>query len=257
MKILLLFATSLFLAGVPTCRVDDVKSDSGPISHELFTEQLAKYVDDEGWVDYDAWKQDTAKLNKYLQLLESHHPNEANWTEDERLAYWLNAYNAYTVQLVLRHWPLESIKDIKDGTAFINSVWDIKFIEIEGHVYDLNNIEHGIIRPKFEDPRIHAAVNCASVSCPVLRQEAYTAEKLDEQLDDQTRRWFNSKRNNLSDPKNPKISSIMKWYNSDFKWGDWTLEQFVEKYSGKEIPSKVEFEYLDYDWGINSQQKNS
>lgn len=256
MKLLFLALTSLFLAGVPTCKVKDVKSDSKPITHEIFDKEIKKYVNEDGWVDYESWVKDTSQLITYLELVETHHPNEKNWSRDERLAYWINAYNAYTIQLILRHWPLESIKDIKDGTGFINSVWDIKFIKIEGETYDLNNLEHGIIRPKFEDQRIHAAVNCASVSCPVLRDEAFIAEKLDAQLDDQARRWFKSSRNDLSVPSNPKLSSILKWYSSDFKWNDGSVEQFVEKYGDVKLPTDVSFEYLPYNWGINSQQNN-
>ncbi len=217
------------LVGVPTCRVDDVKSDSKPVTHELWTAELQKYVTDEGWVDYAAWDKDTTQLVKYLDLLETHHPNDANWSEDEQLAYWINAYNAYTVKLILDNWPLESIKDIRpNGTGFINSVWDVKFIEIEGHKYDLNNIEHGIIRPKFEDNRIHVAVNCASVSCPPLINEAFTAERLDEQLDAAVTAFLEGPRNELVEGRQPKISSIFKWYSKDFEWKGGSLEKFVE-----------------------------
>ena len=251
MKPLLLAAAAYLLAGVPTCRVDDVKSDSRPISHELWDADLQRFVSEDGWVDYAAWQRDTARLTKYLALVAANHPNERHWSADERLAYWINAYNAYTVKLMLDHWPVASIKDIKGGIGFVNSVWDIKFIEIEGHTYDLNNLEHGIIRPKFQDPRIHAAVNCASVSCPVLRGEAFVAERLDEQLDDQARRWFDGVRNDLSDPARPRLSSIMKWYGSDFEWGGGSLEAFVEEHSGVDLPAGAEFAYLDYDWRAN------
>ena len=256
MKVILFALSSLLLAGVPTCRVDDVKSDSKPITHELFDQQLKQYVDEEGWVDYDGWVKDTAQLKQYLALLKSHHPNEEHWSREERFAYWINAYNAFTLELILDHWPVSSIKDIKDGTGFINSVWDIKFIEIEGHTYDLNNLEHGIIRPKFQDQRIHAAVNCASVSCPQLRNEAFTADRIDEQLDEQARGWFASTRNDLSDPANPKVSSILKWYSGDFEWGGSSVERFVEEYGGVDLPEKASLQYLDYDWGINAQSTN-
>ena len=245
------------LLSVPTCRVDDVASDSEPITHELWDAQLAEHVDAEGWVDYEGWLADTARLGAYLELLEGHHPNEAHWTDDERLAYWINAYNAYTVKLLLDHWPQASIKDIQGGIGFVNSVWDREFITVEGQSYSLNDLEHGIIRPKFEDPRIHAAVNCASVSCPVLRAEAYVAERLDDQLDDQVRRWLASERNDLSDPAAPKLSSIFKWYSGDFAWNGMTKAGFVEEYSGVDLPEGVDFAYLDYDWGINSQAANA
>ena len=256
MKALLFLFGSFYLATVPTCRVDDVDSDSEPITHEIWDAELKKYVNDAGWVDYAGWRKDTAALVEYLNLLETHHPNEKNWSREERLAYWINAYNAYTVKLMLDNWPVGSIKDIKGGIGFVNSVWDQEFITIEGNEYSLNNIEHGIIRPKFEDQRIHMAVNCASVSCPRLRNEAFTPGRLDEQLDDQARGAFKSFRNDLSDPANPKVSSIFKWYSGDFEWGDSSLEAFVEEYGDVDLPDGVKFEYLDYDWGANSQEAN-
>ena len=211
------------------------------------------FVDDEGWVDYQGWVKDSQNLHRYLEDIMSHHPNEKHWSKDERLAYWINAYNAFTVALILRNWPVESIKDIKSGVGFINSVWDIKFITIEGNEYDLNNLEHGIIRPKFKDARIHAAVNCASYSCPRLRNEAFVAERLDEQLDDQMRSFLSSFRNDFSDPERPKISSIFKWYGDDFEWQHDKLRDFLAEFSPVELPQKPEFEYLEYDWGINAQ----
>ncbi len=252
MKAVIFSLLGLFLAGVPTCRVDDVQSDSSPITHELFTKELQKYVSDDGWVDYEAWSKDTAGISKYLDIVSTHYPNEKNWTRDQRLAYWINAYNAYTIKLMLENWPVESIKDIKPGVGFINSVWDQEFISIEGNSYTLNNIEHGIIRPKFEDQRIHMAANCASVSCPQLLNKAFSADKLNEQLDEQTRLAFKSFRNDLSDPNNPKISSIFKWYGGDFNWNDSSLEAFVEKYGEVDLPDGVKFSYIDYNWSVNS-----
>lgn len=252
MKAILISLLGILLAGVPTCKVKDVKSDSEPITHELWTQELEKFVTDDGWVDYDAWKADTAGLVEYLDLLSTHHPNEKNWSRDQRFAYWLNAYNAFTVKLMVDHWPVASIKEIKGGIGFVNSIWDQKFITIEGNEYDLNDIEHGIIRPKFEDQRIHMAVNCASVSCPALLNEAFTAERLDAQLDQQSRIAFKSFRNDLSDPTNPKISSIFKWYGGDFSWNNSSLEAFVEKYGEVDLPEEVNFTYLDYNWAANS-----
>ena len=256
MKLLIALALTA-LVGVPTCRVDEVQSDSQPITHERWDAQLQRYVSPEGWVDYDAWVRDTADLAAYLGLLASHHPNDAHWSREEQLAYWINAYNAYTVALVLRHWPLSSIKDIKGGIGFVNSVWDLKFIEIEGAEYDLNNLEHGIIRPKFRDDRIHVAVNCASVSCPPLLNEAFTAERLDGMLDSAAAAFLRGPRNDLSDPAAPRLSSIFKWYAGDFEWDGGTLAGFVEEHGGVDLPAEVDFEYLDYDWGINSQAANA
>jgi len=252
MKAIFFSLLGLFLAGVPTCKVKDVKSDSDPITHELFTAELQKYVTNDGWVDYDAWTKDTVGLTKYLELVSTHYPNDEHWTHDEQFAYWINAYNAYTIKLMLDHWPVKGIKEIKPGIGFVNSVWDQEFISIEGNVYSLNNIEHGIIRPKFQDQRIHVAVNCASVSCPQLLNKAYTAANVNEELDEQVRRAFKSFRNDLSDPNNPVISPIFKWYGGDFEWNDSSLEAFVEKYGEVDLPDGVKFGYMDYNWSANS-----
>ena len=128
---------------------------------------MQDHVDDEGWVNYNGFIQDSLKLDNYLTLISNNHPNNKNWSKEERFAYWINAYNAFTVKLIVDNYPTESIKDVKSGLPFVNSVWDIKFINIEGNEYDLNNIEHGIIRPKFNDPRAHfAAVSYTHLTLP-------------------------------------------------------------------------------------------
>jgi hypothetical protein len=156
------------------CKVKNYSSGATPVQHQQWDSLLQKHVTAEGWVDYDGFIKDSLDLRSYLNLLSENHPDPGTWTNEERMAYWINAYNAFTVDLILRHYPLESIKDIRPGIPFVNTVWDIKFINIQGQTYDLNNIEHGILRPKFDEPRIHFAVNCASVSCPKLMNRAYT-----------------------------------------------------------------------------------
>ncbi len=231
----------------------DVKSDAQPISHEAFDKLLKKHVNEEGWVDYAGWKKDSVEFNKYLRLLSAHHPNKKHWTKDERLAYWINAYNAFTIELILKHYPLSSIKDIKDGTAFINSVWDISFINIEGEEYDLNNIEHNIIRKKFEEPRIHASIVCASRSCPKLRREAFTADKLEMQLQDQMTGFVTDPtRNNIISADRAELSKIFKWFSGDFT-EDSSLIEFVNRFSDIKLNKDAEIDYLDYGWGINVQ----
>ncbi len=252
MKAILLSLVGLFLAGVPTCKVKDVKSDAKPITHELFTAELQKYVSEDGWVDYDAWSKDTVGLQNYIELVSTHYPDDKTWTRDQQLAYWLNAYNAYTIKLMLEHWPVGSIKDIKKGIGFVNSVWDIEWINIQGTVYSLNNLEHGIIRPKFHDQRVHMAANCASVSCPQMRNKAYTAENLNDELDEQARLFFKSFRNDLSDLNKPVISPIFKWYGSDFEWNKSSLKEFVEKHGEVTLPDGYKFEFMDYNWSTNS-----
>ena len=150
------------------------------IDHGPWTELLQVYVDESGNVNYQGFQKDSVRLNSYLETLVSNAPDPESWSEDEQLAYWINVYNAFTIKLIVEHYPVASIKDIgsKIQIPFINSPWDIKFIVINGEKLDLNNVEHGILRKKFNEPRIHFAVNCASFSCPKLRNEAFEADKL-------------------------------------------------------------------------------
>ena len=221
-----------------------------PISHQLWDDLLQKHVSPEGWVDYKGFIRDSVIVNQYLENLENSHPNKMHWSKDEQLAYWINAYNAFTVKLIMDHYPLKSIKDIKSGIPFVNSVWDIKFIQIEGTEYDLNNIEHGIIRKQFDEPRIHFAVNCASYSCPVLRGEAYTAEKLNAQLDDQFKRFLLDERRNILRPNRLRLSKIFKWYGIDFPKGKKFID-FLRPHTSVNINDEADIEYLDYNWELN------
>ena len=261
----LLKISSLFLLlSLVSCGVSNVKSSSEPISHAVFDSLLQKHVTPEGAVNYKGFIQDSVQFDNYLTLLKNNHPNKKNWSRDEQLAYWINAYNAFTVKLIIDHYPVKSIKDIKSGIGFVNSVWDIKFFKIEGQEYDLNNIEHSIIRKEFDEPRIHFAVNCASYSCPRLRNEAFTAERLEEQLEDQARKFFNDKRKNdiISEDK-IVLSSILKWYSTDFtnkgiisrvfggKGRTLNLIKFVNPYVDIDIRRDAEIEFMDYRWDLN------
>ncbi len=232
------------------CKVKKYSSNSFPIEHAIWDQLVKKHVTEEGWVDYPGFIRDSSELNEYLQLLESNHPNDHNWGREERLAYWINAYNAFTVKLIVDHYPVESIKDIRRGIPFINTVWDIKFIEIEEMVYDLNNIEHGIIRERFEEPRIHFAVNCASVSCPRLRNEAYTAEKLDAQLTDQAYYFLSNPIKNKISPGEVALSKLFFWYKGDFTKEGSVLE-FVDRYTEVQISANAKKSNLPYNWQLN------
>ena len=126
----------------------------------------------------------------------------------------------------------------------------MKFIEIQGQQYTLNNIEHGILRPKFDDPRIHMAVNCASFSCPPLLSEAFTAEQLDNQLDLATSKFLKDELRNLISAEQASVSSIFKWYKGDFTKGQ-TLKQFLNKHLDQPISESTSIEFLDYNWSLN------
>lgn len=223
-----------------------------PVDHGQWDALLKEYVSPEGWVDYRAWQKDTVRLQAYLDLLSSAHP-QPDWSREEEMAYWINAYNAFTVELVLDHYPVESIKDIKRGIPFVNSVWDIRFIRIQGEEYDLNRIEHGILRKYFADARVHAALNCASYSCPRLRGEAYIPARLDEQLDDAMRIFVNDPLRNRVQAGQAELSKIFSWYGGDFKEDAGSLRQFIDRYAVEPLSEDGQIRYLEYDWSLNDE----
>ena len=257
-KFALIFSSALLLLVVgficTNCRTIKRSTDSKPVTHEIWDGLLKKYVDKNGFVDYKGFRSDSAALNQYLAVLEKAHPNDKYWSRDEQMAYWINAYNAYTVQLIVRNYPVKSIKDIKNGIPFVNTVWDIKFIKIEGYKYDLNNIEHNILRPVFKDARVHAAVNCASYSCPALRAEAYTAKSLNAQLDDNMKRFIHDPLRNKITPGKAEVSEIFKWFKGDFERDGGTVRGFINKYLEQPIGDKTDLNYIDYDWSLNEQK---
>ncbi|MEM6722817.1 MAG: DUF547 domain-containing protein [Bacteroidota bacterium] len=226
-----------------------VLSDSSPIGHADWTELLKKHVQD-GKVNYQGFQAERGKLDAYIATLEAGHPNEKHWSEAEQLAYWINVYNAYTIQLILDHYPVQSIRDIKEGVPFINSVWDLDFIQIEGHTYSLNDVEHRILRREFEEPRIHFAIVCASISCPKLRNEAFEANRLEEQLQDQAIDFLTDPIKNQINANQMALSRIFLWFRGDFT-KDQTIQEFINPFLQLEITSETTFTYLEYDWGLN------
>jgi hypothetical protein len=167
------------------------------------------------------------------------------------MAFWINAYNAFTVKLVVDHYPVKSIKDIKRGIPFVNSVWDIKFIKIGGKTYDLNNIEHSILRPDFDDSRVHAAINCASFSCPALRAEAFTPEKLDAQLTDAMRSFVNDPLRNRVTAYRAEVSEIFKWFRGDFTRETGTIRGYLNQFATESLNEKGRIHFIDYNWKLN------
>lgn len=223
-----------------------------PVSHEIWSELLGKYVNEQGKVNYKGFQQDSTKLNEYLTLLSKNPPNSKNWTENERLAYWINAYNAFTIQIVARHYPVASIRDISQGLniPFVSTTWDIKFIQIGDERIDLNNIEHSVIRERFAEPRIHFALVCAASSCPFLRYEAFTGDSLDAQLTDQAQRFINNSQRNKISPDAVMLSKIFKWYKGDFTRNQ-SLIDYVNKYANTKINKEAAIDFLEYDWSLN------
>ncbi len=221
-------------------------------SHLQWDKLLKKYVNAAGLVNYKGFLKDKADLDSYLKLLSDNAPQNS-WSENDQKAFWINAYNANTVSLILQHYPVKSIKDIAGKIYKINTPWDIKFITIGGKKYDLNNIEHGILRKKYNDPRIHFALVCASISCPRLQDEAYTSAKLDAQLEDAGKEFLNDKSKNSITVAKANLSKYFSWYKGDFTKNG-TLTDFINKYSQTKITGDTKIGSLEYDWNLNEQK---
>lgn len=229
-----------------------VPSTLDNLDHQAWTLLLSQHVKSDGLVDYEGFKQDESQLDNYLTYLSNNAPNPA-WQDAEQLAYWINAYNAFTVKLILDHFPIASIKGIGGDVPMINSPWDIKFFKLGEVDFDLNTIEHGILRKQFDEPRIHFAINCASISCPVLRNEAYTTEQLEEQLQDQTLIFLlDASKNNL-DASPIELSPIFSWFENDFTKGG-NLIQYINQFLATPLLAKSQIKYNDYDWGLNQKE---
>lgn len=256
-KIILLVSTVLLLGSL-SCLSGSGKNgeyyeqpDSRPITHTAFTALLQKYVAASGKVNYRGLLKDSTALAHYLRTL-SEQPPGKKWSREEQLAYWINAYNGFTLQLILRHYPVKSIKDIGSTIKipFVNTPWDQKFIRIGNRYIDLNEIEHGILRKKFNEPRIHFAIVCASVSCPKLLNEAYTAEKLNQQLTQQAKAFINDPNRNRISADEAQLSKIFSWFKGDFTKNG-SLIDFLNTYSQVKIKPTANLSSLDYNWDLN------
>jgi hypothetical protein len=247
MKRYLLIINSWLLLGIFYSH--QVQAD--PVPHAPLTALLKKHVAADGQVNYKGIIRDSLQLNQYLKQL-SDNPPQNKWSREDQLAYWINAYNAFTLQLIIRNYPLKSIKDIgsKVKIPFVNTPWDIKFVRIGKEKFDLNNIEHSILRGKFKEPRIHFAIVCASVSCPRLLNEAYTGSRVNQQLEEQARDFINDKSRNKVTANAAQLSQIFNWFRGDFTRNG-TLTEFINKYSRIKINKNARITYLDYDWGLN------
>jgi hypothetical protein len=231
--------------------------------HERWSEVLSACVRGDGF-DYKKLKNDRAKLEAYLGSLEAVMPEEfAGWKREQQFAFWIDAYNAYTVKRVVDAYPIASIKDLGDDKQ---SVWDQEFIPL-GRLFPeagdrkltLNDLENRILRPKFKDARVHAAINCASRSCPPLLGEAFVAEKLDRQLDAQVERWLGDPERNRFDRKSGTVlvSKVFDWFKDDFVREADSVRRWIEVHApGAERDwlsnaKELKIEFLDYSWKLN------
>lgn len=216
-------------------------------------------------VRYGAFKAQQPALKAYTDSLSAvTMATYTGWSKPQRLAFLINAYNAFTVELILSKYP--DLKSIKDLGSVFESPWKKKFFRLLGQERTLDDVEHGLIRAPgvFDDPRIHVAVVCASIGCPMLRNEAFVAERLDIQLDDAMRRFLSDRTRNRFAGGKLEVSKIFDWYGEDFRLGHRgiaSLPAFLARYADvlAEAPAdrervraqKAELGFLDYDWKLN------
>lgn len=237
--------------------------------HAAWTDLLQRHVrwNEPGTattVDYTGFARDRAALDAYLGALSAVARTDFEaWPKPERTAFLLNAYNAYTVALILDGPP--GTASIKDLGSLLRSPWKRRFFALLGAQRHLDDVEHGLLRgaPDFDEPRIHFAVNCASIGCPALRDEAYVASRLDAQLDDQTRRFLRDRTRNryAAADATLHVSPIFDWYGGDFERAAGSLEGWLAAYAaelaevaearGRIGRGAVEVEFTDYDWRLN------
>lgn len=237
-------------------RADALGFDHG---HQLWTSLLQQYVSN-GTVDYRGLAVDgQPRLATYLAGLGTASRLESRWDTHQRLAFWINAYNAYTVRLILDHYPLPSIRSI--GWLPL-AAFRMKIAPLgpAGAPVSLNTIENDILRARFSEPRLHFAIVCASKSCPALRSESYQPDRLDAQLDEAARGFFMDRTKNRWDPETRTLylSSIFKWFRADFARDGQTLQTFAARYlppadGTSLIEGPVRIVFLDYDWALNGQ----
>ncbi|KGE03673.1 DUF547 domain-containing protein [Pseudohaliea rubra] len=244
---------------------------AAPPDHTPWTALLEAHVRPTGdgastVVDYDGFARDRLALNRYLDRLSAVTRSDFDrWSADERLAFLINAYNGYTIVLVLSGWP--DLKSIKDLGGWLRTPWEKRFFRLLGERRSLDDVEHGLIRGsgRYGEPRIHFAVNCASIGCPALRREAYLGDRLEEQLEDQARRFLGDESRNRVTDDAVAVSPLFKWYREDFTAG-WrgadSLGAFLALYADALGPRRVNHmaleagdlpvRFLTYDWRLNS-----
>ncbi len=220
------------------------------VDHALFASLLSRHVKD-GVVDYKGFKDDEAILDQYLDVLAAVDPEPLS--TDDQFAFYVNAYNAWTIKLILSRYP--DIRSIKELGSLFSSPWKKTIARIDGGLLSLDQIEHDILRKRFKDPRVHFAVNCASKSCPPLQGEPFAGSQLNDQLNRAAKAFINAPRFNRLDGNILWVSEIFDWFPEDFggdvigyfiKFADVPMRDQLVKNKGR-----IKVKYLDYDWSLN------
>ncbi len=233
--------------------------------HALWTKVLARHVQGDRF-DYAALKAEPEELERYLDALHAVTPAQlAGWTKAQRFAFWINTYNAHTIKKVINEYPLKSIREL-DKAFGLKTVFEQGFIRMEAHHPDgkdeklsLNEIEHGILRARFEDARVHAAINCASISCPPLLNEAFVAARLDEQLDAQMKAFVHDAARNELDVAEgeARLSQIFDWFAGDFERDAGSVREYLARYAPElsDFLADAKLKSLKYDWDLNDVKR--
>jgi hypothetical protein len=207
--------------------------------HDAWDKLLQKHVQ-QGKVNYKLFKNDKVALENYIKTLSANTP-ATNVSKQEKMAFWLNAYNALTIKLILDNYPIKSIKDLDKGNP-----WEVSRYALGGKNYSLNAIENTILRP-MGDARIHFGLNCAAKSCPPIHTRAFVAATVETQLDQLTRAFINKAQENQLKSNTLKISNIFNWYAADFG----NVIAFLNKYAALPVSKNAKITYTTYDWNLN------
>ena len=220
-------------------------------NHQLFNQLLGDVVhvqDFQSRVDYPRLIKQRTTLNLYLESVSSvSKPTFDTFTPDQQLAFLINAYNGNQLRQVIDNYPIKSIKDVG---SFFSSPWSKEFFTLFGQPTSLDFVEHKLIRQLFKEPRIHFAVNCASISCPPLQNEAYIAGKLDQQLESAAENFLLDTQANYLKGDTLYVSKIFDWYEEDFPGG---VLQFVARYREDLPAAGLKLKYSDYNWNLNKR----
>lgn len=219
---------------------------SGKPDHTIWDGLLQEFVSSNGTVNYKGMKRKMDVLDEYLIQLRDNGP-AADWSKNEKKAYYINAYNAYCIKFVLTKYPVASVNDINFSGK---EIWDFKFVKLGDKTITLRFLENDLLRP-MGDPRIHFAINCASVSCPKLANTAYTADNVNSMMNKMAKAFINDASKNSLTAKKIKISKIFEWYKEDFTKGGESLIDYINKYSDVTIAPGAKIEYLEYNWSLN------
>ena len=214
----------------------------------VFNCLLQKNVDKTGRVDYQSLKNNEILLDNYLTYIQNNEPTK-DWSSNKKKAFWINTYNAYTIKIILNNYPLKNIRDIKiDG----KTAWKIPFVKVGQKTHTLDQIEHEILRKKFNDPRIHVGINCASVSCPKLWNFAFTEDNIASSLDNLMKEFINDDTRNKISKNNVELSEIFNWFSEDFTKNG-TIINYLNTYAAIKTSEKASIKYLTYDWSLNKK----